>query len=176
VDDDGRDVPEGTAGELILKAPSMCSGYFENPEATAEAIDAQGWFHTGDLARRDADGFYFIAGRKKDMFISGGENVYPLELETALHEHPAVQACAVVGVPDPKWGEVGRAYVVLKPGAQASPEALLEHLRGRVARYKVPKQVEQVTSLPISAAGKILKRELRERAIAQQARGAEGKS
>jgi fatty-acyl-CoA synthase len=92
--------------------------------------------------------------------------VYPLELETVLYEHPAVQSCAVVGVPDPKWGEVGRAFVVLKPGARATPEALLEHLRGRVARYKVPKQVELVASLPVSAAGKILKRELRERAIA----------
>jgi len=137
VDDDGRDVPEGATGELLLKAPSMCS-----------------------------DGFYFINGRKKDMFISGGENVYPLELETALHEHPAVQACSVVGVPDAKWGEVGRAFVVLKPGASATAEALLEHLRGRVARYKVPKKVELVASLPVSAAGKILKRELRERAIA----------
>ncbi|HEX5745136.1 MAG TPA: long-chain fatty acid--CoA ligase [Archangium sp.] len=166
VDDDGRDVPEGATGELILKGPSMCSGYFENTEATAEAIDKDGWLHTGDLAHRDADGFYFINGRKKDMFISGGENVYPLELETVLYEHPAVQSCAVVGVPDPKWGEVGRAFVVLKPGAQATAEALLEHLRGRVARYKVPKQVELVASLPVSAAGKILKRELRERAIA----------
>ncbi|HZH79311.1 MAG TPA: long-chain fatty acid--CoA ligase [Archangium sp.] len=170
VDDDGRDVPEGATGELILKAPSMCSGYFENAEATAEAIDAAGWFHTGDLAHRDADGFYFINGRKKDMFISGGENVYPLELETALYEHPAVQACSVVGVPDAKWGEVGRAFVVLKPGASATAEALLEHLRGRVARYKVPKKVELVDSLPVSAAGKILKRELREWAIAADAR------
>ena len=176
VDDEGREVAEGGTGELLLKAPSMCSGYFEDPQATAEAIDAQGWFHTGDLARRDADGFYFIVGRKKDMFISGGENVYPLELETVLHAHPAVQACAVVGVPDAKWGEVGRAYVVLKPGVRAKPEGLLEHLRGRVARYKVPKKVEQVTSLPMSAAGKILKRELRERAIAQEARDGSAKS
>jgi len=176
VDDDGREVPEGEAGELVLKAPSMCSGYFENAEATAEAIDAQGWFHTGDLARRDADGFFFIAGRKKDMFISGGENVYPLELESALHEHPAVQSCAVVGVPDAKWGEVGRAFVVLKPGAQATPEALLEHLRGRVARFKVPKRVDCVGSLPVSAAGKILKRELRERALAEEGPGGGAKA
>jgi fatty-acyl-CoA synthase len=166
VDDAGRDVPEGATGELLLKSPAMCSGYFEDARATAEAIDADGWFHTGDLARRDADGFYFIAGRKKDMFISGGENVYPLELETVLHEHPAVQACAVVGLPDEKWGEVGWAFVVLEPGAHATPEELLEFLRGRVARYKVPKQVECVASLPMSAAGKILKRELRERALA----------
>jgi fatty-acyl-CoA synthase len=100
------------------------------------------------------------------MFISGGENVYPLELESALYEHPAVGQCAVVGVPDAKWGEVGRAFVVLKPGEQASSDALLEHLRGRVARFKVPKRVDVVERLPISAAGKILKRELREAAIA----------
>ncbi len=169
VDDDGRDVPEGATGELVLKGPSMGSGYFENAEATAEAIDKDGWFHTGDLAHRDADGFFFINGRKKDMYISGGENVYPLELETALYEHPAVQSCAVVGVPDAKWGEVGRAFVVLKPGAQATSEALLEHLRGRVARFKVPKRVDLVQSLPVSAAGKILKRELRAQAIAADA-------
>jgi fatty-acyl-CoA synthase len=166
VDDDGREVPVGEVGELHLKGPSMCSGYFEDAAATREAIDAGGWLHTGDLARRDADGFFFIAGRKKDMFISGGENVYPLELESALYEHPAVQQCAVVGVPDAKWGEVGRAFVVLKPGEKASSDALLEHLRGRVARFKVPKRVELVERLPMSAAGKILKRELREAAIA----------
>ncbi|MDY7226369.1 acyl-CoA synthetase [Hyalangium rubrum] len=170
VDDDGREVPTGEVGELVLKGPSMCSGYFNDEAATKESIDAQGWFHTGDLARKDADGFFTIAGRKKDMFISGGENVYPLELETVLYEHPAVQQCAVVGVPDAKWGEVGRAFVVLKPGESATPEALLEHLRERVARFKVPKKVELMERLPVSPAGKILKRELREAAIAADAR------
>lgn len=171
VDDDGREVPVGEVGELVLKGPSMCSGYFNDEAATKEAIDAQGWFHTGDLARRDADGFFTISGRKKDMFISGGENVYPLELETALYEHPAVQQCSVVGVPDAKWGEVGRAFVVLKPGTAAMPEELLAHLRERVARFKVPKKVELLERLPVSAAGKILKRELREAAIAADTRG-----
>ena len=162
----------GEVGELVLKGPSMCSGYFNDEAATKEAIDAQGWFHTGDLARRDADGFFTIAGRKKDMFISGGENVYPLELESVLYEHPAVQQCAVMGVPDAKWGEVGRAFVVLKPGATATSEELLAHLRERVARFKVPKKVELMERLPVSPAGKILKRELREAAIAADARGA----
>jgi fatty-acyl-CoA synthase len=171
VDDDGREVPVGEVGELVLKGPSMCSGYFNDEAATKESIDAQGWFHTGDLARRDADGFFTIAGRKKDMFISGGENVYPLELESALYEHPAVQQCAVVGVPDAKWGEVGRAFVVLKPGTAATSEELLTHLRERVARFKVPKKVELMERLPVSPAGKILKRELREAAIAADARG-----
>ncbi|MCP3099203.1 long-chain fatty acid--CoA ligase [Myxococcus sp. K15C18031901] len=171
VDDDGREVPVGDVGELVLKGPSMCSGYFEDEAATREAIDPDGWFHTGDLARQDADGFFTIAGRKKDMFISGGENVYPLELETVLYEHAAVQQCSVVGVPDAKWGEVGRAFVVLKPGEAASEDVLLEHLRGRLARFKVPKRVVLVERLPVSAAGKILKRELREAAIAADTEG-----
>jgi fatty-acyl-CoA synthase len=108
------------------------------------------------------------------MFISGGENVYPLELETALYEHPAVQSCSVVGVPDAKWGEVGRAFVVLHPGASATADELLEHMKGRVARFKVPKKVEVVERLPVSPAGKILKRELREQAIAADARAQGG--
>ncbi|MDC0712133.1 long-chain fatty acid--CoA ligase [Stigmatella sp. ncwal1] len=169
VEDGGREVPTGEVGELVLKGPSMCSGYFNDEASTREAIDAQGWFHTGDLARKDAEGFFTIAGRKKDMFISGGENVYPLELETVLYEHPAVHQCAVTGVPDAQWGEVGRAFVVLKPGTAATPEELLAHLRERVARFKVPKRVELLERLPISPAGKILKRELRAAVLASEA-------
>ncbi|RYZ33613.1 MAG: long-chain fatty acid--CoA ligase [Myxococcaceae bacterium] len=172
VDDAGQDVPVDGVGELVLKGPSMCSGYFEDDAATREAIDANGWFHTGDLARVDAEGFFTIVGRKKDMFISGGENVYPLELESVLYEHAAVQQCAVVGVPDTKWGEAGRAFVVLKADATATAESLLEHLKGRLARFKVPKRVELVKALPVSPAGKILKRELREQALAADARDA----
>lgn len=163
VDDDNRPAAAGEVGELVLKGPSASSGYFENPEATRAAIDAEGWFHTGDMARMDEDGFYFIADRKKDMFISGGENVYPVEIEKALYEHPAVLQCAVIGVPDEKWGEVGKAVVVLRPGLAATEEELLEHCRSRLARYKVPKSVAFVDALPLSAAGKILKRELRQR-------------
>ncbi|MBP7691911.1 MAG: long-chain fatty acid--CoA ligase [Anaerolineales bacterium] len=160
VDDDNRPLPAGGVGELVLKGPSMSSGYFNNPEASQEAVDAEGWFHTGDLARVDADGFYFIVDRKKDMFISGGENVYPVEIEKALYEHTAVGQCAVIGVPDEKWGEVGLACVVLKPGAGATAAELLQHLQSRLARYKVPKRVEFVDALPLSSMGKILKREL----------------
>lgn len=163
VDDAGHDVPADdpdAVGELILKGPSACSGYFRNPEASRDAVDAAGWFHTGDLARRDADGFYYIAGRKKDMFISGGENVYPLEIERALYEHPAVAQCAVIGVADARWGEVGRAYVVRKPGAAATEAELIAHCAARLAKYKVPRSVRFVAALPMSAAGKILKREL----------------
>jgi fatty-acyl-CoA synthase len=161
VDDENHPAPVGEVGELVLKGPSLCSGYFNNPEATAEAMDADGWFHTGDLARVDEDGFYFIVDRKKDMFISGGENVYPVEIEKALYEHPSVHMCAVVGVPDATWGEVGKAFVVLKPGQSATESELLDFLRQRLARYKVPKSVEFRDSLPLSAAGKILKRELK---------------
>jgi len=135
-------------------------GYWRRPELNAIAFQ-DGWFKTGDVAVQDTDGFYSIVDRIKDMFISGGENVYPQELESALYEHPAVASCAVVGVPDPTWGEVGCAFVVLKPGAQATPAELLAHLGTRVARFKVPKHLELRTELPLSAAGKILKRELR---------------
>jgi fatty-acyl-CoA synthase len=163
VDDDNRPLPPNEVGELVLKGPTMCSGYFNNPEASRAAVDTEGWFHTGDLARMDADGFYYIVDRKKDMFISGGENVYPAEIEKALYEHPSVAQCAVVGAPDEKWGEVGKAFVVLKPGARATEAELLDHCRSRLARYKVPRSIAFLSALPVSAAGKILKRELREK-------------
>ncbi len=165
VDDDGQDLPTGQAGELLLKGPAMFSGYFEDEVATRSAIDPSGWFHTGDIARIDADGFFFIVDRKKDMFISGGENVYPVEIERALYEHPAVKQCAVIGIPDEKWGQVGRAFVVLHSQPTTSVPApsedeLLAFLRGKLARYKVPKSVRILTELPLSPAGKILKRSL----------------
>jgi len=163
VDDDNNPLGPDEVGELVLKGPSICSGYFGDPEATAGLLDKEGWFHTGDLARHDEEWYFYIVDRKKDMFISGGENVYPVEIEKALYEHPAVHMCAVVGIPDPKWGEVGLACVVLKPGATATQEELIAFLQERLARYKIPKQVVFMDSLPISAAGKILKRELRER-------------
>ncbi len=147
----------------MLKGPSIASGYFNNAAAWAEVIDADGWFHTGDLARYDEDWYFYIVDRLKDMFISGGENVYPAEIEAALYRHPAVFQCAVVGVPDPKWGEVGKAFVVLKPDQTATAEALLAHLGEHLARYKIPRYIEFIAALPISAAGKILRRELRER-------------
>jgi len=163
VDDDNNPLGPNEVGELALKGPSICSGYFGDPEATAGLLDEEGWFHTGDLARHDEEWYFYIVDRKKDMFISGGENVYPVEIEKALYEHPAVHMCAVVSTPDPKWGEVGLACVVLKPGATTTEEELIAFLQERLARYKIPKRVVFMDSLPISAAGKILKRELRER-------------
>ncbi|MDP3047391.1 MAG: long-chain fatty acid--CoA ligase [Chloroflexota bacterium] len=165
VDEGNRSLGPDQVGELVLKGQSYCSGYFNSPEASRAAVDDEGWFHTGDLARVDQDGFYFVVDRKKDMFISGGENVYPVEIEKALYEHPAVAQCAVVGVPDEKWGEVGRAFVVLKPGTAATEEELLALMQDRLARFKVPKSVSFLPSLPLSAAGKVLKRELRETAM-----------
>ena len=160
VDDAGRDVPTGHEGELWLRGPAAFSGYYEAGGAGLSGFDAEGWFHTGDVCRVDEDGFYYIVDRKKDMFISGGENVYPTEIERALYEHGAVQQCAVVGIPDPKWGQVGHAFVVLRPGARASAEEIMAHLRQHLARYKVPKRVSFMAALPLSPAGKILKRAL----------------
>lgn len=165
VDDDNQPLPPGQIGELVLKGPSYCSGYFNNPEASAAAVDSDGWFHTGDVAYCDEEWYFYIVDRKKDMFISGGENVYPAEIEQALYKHPAILMCAVIGVPDPKWGEVGKACVVLKPGQQTSAEELIGHLQAQLARFKVPHSVEFLDALPISGAGKILKRELRDRFI-----------
>ena len=142
VDDDNRPLGPNQPGELVLKGPSRTSGYWNNPEAYAAVLDADGWFHTGDIVRYDEDWYFYVVDRKKDMFISGGENVYPAEIEAVLYRHPAVHMCAVVGVPDARWGEVGKAVVVLKPGAIATAEELLDFMAGQLARYKVPKSVE----------------------------------
>ena len=160
VDENNLPLPPGEVGELVLRGPSMCSGYFNEPEASSAVVDSQGWFHTGDLAVADEHAYFTIVDRKKDMFISGGENIYPNEIEQVLYKHPAVEICAVVGVPDPRWGEVGKAFVVLKAGATATQEELIGHMQHHLAGYKVPKFIEFREKLPISAAGKILKREL----------------
>ena len=165
MDDDGNELGPNQVGELVLKGPSGCSGYWNKPEASAAAYDDEGWFHTGDMVYHDPEWYFYVVDRKKDMFISGGENVYPAEIEAVLYKHPAVHMCAVIGIPDEKWGDVGKACVVLKPGAQATEEELTAHMQQRLARYKVPKSVEFLPELPISAAGKILKRELREQFV-----------
>jgi fatty-acyl-CoA synthase len=173
VDEHGVEVPVGQVGELLLAGPACFSGYHEMRAETAAAFDGfertgtAGWFHTGDLARKDEEGFFFIVGRKKDMFISGGENVYPIEIEQVLYQHAAVASCAVVGLPDPKWGETGHAFVVLKPGAFATEAALAEHLRGKLARYKQPKSITLLPALPLTPAGKVKKHELRAHALAK---------
>jgi fatty-acyl-CoA synthase len=160
VREDGTECGPDEVGELLIRGPHVCAGYWNNPEATAEAFK-DGWLHTGDLAKRDAEGYYYIVGRIKDMFISGGENVYPAEIESVLYAHPAVAEAAVIGIPDPKWGEVGRAIVALRPGASVTEEELLAFCRERLARYKVPKSIVFVDALPKTGAGKIDKERLK---------------
>ena len=158
-------------GELVVKGPNVFAGYWRNPEATAAAF-ADGWLLTGDLAERDEEGYYRIAGRSKDLVISGGENIYPAEIEDVLHAHPAVSEAAVVGIPDERWGEVCLAFVVLRSGAVAATaeeEELLDWCRGRLARFKVPKGVRFVDALPRSAMNKVLKDELRASVTAKEA-------
>ena len=157
----GEHLDGPATGELVVRGPNVFAGYWRNPEATAAAF-ADGWLLTGDIAERDDEGFYRIAGRLKDLVISGGENVYPAEIEETLHAHPAVAEAAVIGVPDERWGEVCIAYVALRAGARCEEEALLDWCRGRLARFKVPRTVHIVDALPRSGVGKVLKRELRE--------------
>ena len=153
-------------GELLVRGPHVTPGYWNNPAATTAAIDDEGWLHTGDLAQRDADGAYSIVGRKKDMFISGGENVYPAEIENVLAAHPALAAAAVVGVPDPRWGEVGCAIVVRHAGAAIDEAGLRDHCRASLAAYKVPKRYLFVDALPTTNVGKVDRRRLVEIASA----------
>jgi fatty-acyl-CoA synthase len=151
----------GETGEIMVAGPNVMRDYWNQPEATGRAI-AGGWFGTGDAGVTDEDGYTFVVDRIKDMIISGGENIYPAEVENALLDHPAIAECAVIGVPDARWGEVGRAVVVLRPGAHASEEEILAFLDGRLARYKIPRSARFAGTLPRTASGKILKKLLRE--------------
>lgn len=164
VDEQGRDVAPGAVGELALAGPHVCSGYWRRPQATAEAMP-DGWWRTGDLAQVDDEGYYFIVGRRKDLFISGGENVYPAEVEGTLALHPGIAEVAVIGRPDPKWGEVGLAVVVPRqPGALAAQDVLM-FCDGKLARYKIPKAVVFTDSLPRNAMGKVVKADLYDRYV-----------
>jgi fatty-acyl-CoA synthase len=151
---DGREAEVDEPGELLLRGPQLFAGYLRAPEKTAEVMTPDGWLRTGDLARRDADGVYAICGRRKEMFISGGENVFPGEVETALSDHPGVAEVVVVGVPDPRWGEVGRAFVVPRPAAALSEGEVIAHARTRLAGYKVPKSVVFLEAIPRLGSGK----------------------
>ena len=162
VDAEGREVAAGENGEMQVRGPHVMTGYWENPEATAGVLK-DGWYATGDIARHDEQGYFYIVDRSRDMIITGGLNVYPAEVESVLHEHPAIAEVAVVGVPDERWGEAVKAVVVLRSGATASEAELVEHCRARVAGYKKPQSVEFVAELPKGSTGKILKREIRER-------------
>jgi acyl-CoA synthetase (AMP-forming)/AMP-acid ligase II len=159
--DDGRELPDGDIGEFHVRSPALFVGYRNQPEATAAALK-DGWYHTGDAGFRDKDGLLYIVDRVKDMIVSGGENIYSSEVEQALAKHPAVAMSAVVGAPDPRWGEKVVAVVVLRQGAKAAAEELGQHCRTLIAGYKVPKEIVFAEALPISATGKVLKRVLRD--------------
>jgi fatty-acyl-CoA synthase len=157
VNSSGQEVPSGEDGELLIRGDHMCAGYWNKPEATAEAI-REGWFHTGDLARIDEDGHLSIVGRKKDMLISGGINIYPAEIEWVIETHPQVAGAAVIGVPDEKWGEVGKAILELHPGGTLAFEELQAYLHSRLGKFKIPKYMVIVDELPRTvASGKVQK-------------------
>ena len=163
VDESGTDAPVGEPGEVIVRGETVTRGYLEDPEATAAAIDADGWLYTGDLGTIDADGYLRIVGRIKDMFIVGGFNAYPAEIENFLLRHPRVAQVAVIGVPDERLGEVPMAFVVPKPGPPVDASEIIEWARGEMANFKVPRAVEFLDELPMNATGKVVKDELRAR-------------
>jgi long-chain acyl-CoA synthetase len=160
VDDEGKPLPAGEIGEIVAKGENISPGYYENPEATRETFK-DGWLFTGDVGYLDDEGYLFIVERKKDLVIRGGLNVYPKDVEEVLYRHPAVQEAAVVGVPDARLGEEVVAYVVKKPDAAVTPEELITHCQAHLAKYKTPRYVELVSSMPRTNIGKIQKKELR---------------
>ncbi|WP_311269536.1 FadD3 family acyl-CoA ligase [Sphingobium sp. WCS2017Hpa-17] len=162
VDEAGKPLPVGEQGELWVRGPSVMKGYLDDPKATAEAIDADGWLHTGDIGTIDARGYLAITDRKKDMYISGGFNCYPAEIEKLLASHPGIETAAVIGIPDERMGEIGKAYVVLRPGHDAQESDILQWARINMANYKAPRRITFVTELPRNAGGKVLRAALRD--------------
>ncbi len=162
VDDEGNDVPVGEVGEILARGPNIMEGYYKEPEATARALK-DGWLYTGDLGKLDAEGFLYIVDRKKDMIITGGENIFPREIEEVLYAHPKILEAAVIGLPDPDWGEKVHAVIALKEGVNLTGQEVIDYCKSRIAGFKKPKSVEFVDKLPRSAAGKVLKRILRKR-------------
>jgi acyl-CoA synthetase (AMP-forming)/AMP-acid ligase II len=160
VDVDDHEVPRGEVGEIVVRGPGVMQGYWNKPAETEAALRG-GWMHTGDGGRMDADGYVYIVDRMKDMIVTGGENVYSVESESALATHPAVAVCAIVGVPSAQWGEAVHAFVVLKPGHSATPDELIAHTKSRIAAYKCPRTIDFIEAMPLSGAGKVLKTTLR---------------
>jgi fatty-acyl-CoA synthase len=158
---DGRDAARGEVGEIEIRSQAVMKGYWNRPEATAAAIDSEGWFRSGDAGYFNEAGFLFIHDRVKDMIVSGGENVYPAEVENAIFSHPDVADAAVIGVPDERWGEAVKAIVVLRNGAAPDPASIITHCRTQIAGFKTPKSVDFIDVLPRNASGKVLRRELR---------------
>jgi len=165
VDDDGNEVPRGEPGELVVRGYNVMVGYLDDPEQTAATIDVDGWLHTGDIGVMDENGYIDITDRKKDMFIVGGFNAYPAEIENTMLSHPHIGQVAVVGIPDERMGEVGMAFVIPRPGTSPHPAEIVAWCREQMANYKVPRRVEVVDAFPLNASGKVLKYELRDRAV-----------
>jgi acyl-CoA synthetase (AMP-forming)/AMP-acid ligase II len=161
VDEEGNELPTGAVGELVTRSTNNMLGYWNLPEATQKTMSEGGWIRTGDAGYLDADGYLFIHDRVKDMIISGGENVYPAEVESAIYGHPDVLEVAVIGIPDDKWGEAVKAVCVAKPGATIDPSSVIAWARERIAGFKVPKSVDVIEALPRNASGKILRKDLR---------------
>ncbi|HAU21102.1 MAG TPA: acyl-CoA synthetase, partial [Erythrobacter sp.] len=161
LDPEGNEVPRRVIGEVAVRSPSNTAGYWRLPEATAKTIDENGWLHTGDAAFMDEDGYIYIQDRIKDMIISGGENVYPAEVESAIYGHPAIAEVAVIGIPSERWGEEVKAIVVPKPGMEVDEFDVIAWARERVAAFKAPKSVDVIPEMPRNPSGKILRRELR---------------
>ena len=162
VDDEGADRPVGEGGEVIARGENVMKGYLNRDEETRQAL-RDGWFHTGDVGRLDEEDFLYLLDRKKDMVVSGGENIYTAEVEAVLHQHPGVAEAAVIGVPDDTFGEALVAVIVTEAGANLTPEEIIGHCRGKIGGYKIPRRIEQVEAMPKSALGKILKTELRKK-------------
>jgi len=173
VDEDGNDTPTGETGELVIRGPSITPGYWQNDDATKAAF-FDGWLRTGDAARFDEEGFIFIVDRWKDMYISGGENVYPAEVESVLYQLPQIAEAAIIGVPDARWGEAGKAIVALKAGETLDDKAIISHCLANLAKFKVPASVVYIDALPRNATGKVLKWELRQRFMEDVATAAQG--
>jgi acyl-CoA synthetase (AMP-forming)/AMP-acid ligase II len=169
VDSDGNDVPDGEMGELLIRQPSLTKGYWNQPELT-RAVIQHGWYRSGDIARRDAEGLYYIVDRAKDMIVSGGENIYSAEIENVLSTHPSVSAVAVIGVPDPRWGEAVKAVVIPRDGNAPNEAELIAFCKERLAAYKVPKSIDFASEFPLVPSGKISKKDLRARYWANEAR------
>ena len=162
VDTDNQALPAGEKGEICMRGPNIMKGYWNRPEATAEAIDTEGWFHSGDIGYVDDDGFLFICDRLKDMVISGGENVYPAEVESVLYKHEAIKEVAVIGLQDEKWGEAVTAVAALNAGCELTLDELREFAESQLARYKLPLRLHIIDELPRNPAGKVLKFVLKE--------------
>ncbi len=158
----GAELPPGQNGEFCSRGYNTMKGYYKMPKATRETVDADGWLHSGDIACKDENGNYRITGRLKDMIIRGGENIYPKEIEEFIYTHPMVQDVQVIGVPDKKYGEEAYACIILKEGAQLTPEEMRAYITASLARHKVPRYIEFVDSFPLNAAGKVLKYKMRE--------------